>query len=85
MDYNGERQVPDAQFRIVEGSYSCHPLFGEYGDITVFSDVEPEEQMNRILTRNGSEMAEMFRTRWIPMEEMYFKEYKIPEKAMIQV
>ena len=62
MDYDGNCQVESIQFRIVEGSYSCHPLFGRYASLTVFMDVEPGEQMRRISLRNGEAMAEMFRT-----------------------
>ena len=39
--------------------------------------------MARILKRNGEQMAEMFRTRWIPMEENYFAAFSIKEKADI--
>lgn len=85
MDYNGERIVGNSCFRIVEGSYSCHPLFGDYADVTVFSNIEPEEQLSRILHRNGAEMLEMFRNRWIPLEENYFKEYDIPQKVTVSV
>lgn len=81
MDYAGERGVGSADFRIVEGSYSCHPQFGPYADVTVFLDVEPEEQMHRILCRDGSEMAEMFRHNWIPLEEKYFETFGILQKA----
>ena len=83
MDYHGRREIGAGNIRIVEGSYSCHPFFGEYVDIRVFSDVAPEEQMQRIVKRNGTQMAEMFRTRWIPMEEAYFKAYQTEEKADI--
>ena len=83
MDYHGRREIGAGNIRIVEGSYSCHSFFGEYPDIRVFSDVAPEEQMQRIVKRNGTQMAEMFRTRWIPMEEAYFKAYEIKEKADI--
>ena len=85
MDYHGRREIQKREFRIVEGSYSCHPVFGDYADITVFSDVEPKEQMDRILKRNGAEMAEMFCTRWIPLEEAYFQAYQIAEKTEIQL
>ena len=83
MDYHGRREIGSGHIRIVEGSYSCHPFFGEYPDIRVFSDVASEEQMQRIVKRNGTQMAEMFRTRWIPMEEAYFAHYKIKENADI--
>ena len=69
----------------MEGSYSYHPRMGEYADITVFSHVEPEEQIKRIKVRNGDEMAEMFKDRWIPLEEEYFKAYYIEEKALIKL
>lgn len=85
MDYSGERIVEKRQFRIAEGSYSCHPIFGRYADLTVFTQVEPEEQMNRILSRNGEQMAEMFRRRWIPLEEAYFDHYAVSEKADLRL
>lgn len=74
MDYHGQRHVSSKSFRIVEGSCSCHPQLGDYADITVFSTVAPDVQMQRILRRNGAEMAEVFRERWIPMEELYIRE-----------
>lgn len=80
-DYNGRREIETKPFRIVEGAYSTHPIFGRYADITVFSDVPPDEQIKRILTRNGEKMLEMFKSKWIPMEEEYFSHYAIKEKA----
>lgn len=85
MDYNGIREVGNKAFRIVEGSYSCHPIFGAYADITVFSDVSTNEQIERICKRNGEEMLKMFLTRWIPMEEKYFSHYMVGDKADIRV
>ena len=85
MDYNGQRTVGSAPFRIVEGSYSGHPVFGDYADITVFSHISAEEQMARILRRNGPVMAERFRNVWIPMEETYFAAHSIREKADVCV
>lgn len=81
MDYQGEFAVPAASWRIVEGSYSLHPDFGQYGTITVFSHVSPEEQMARILNRNGAELAKIFKERWIPLEETYFETFHIKESA----
>lgn len=57
---------------IVEGSYACHPLLREYYDLKVFLTVDEEEQMRRILFRNGSDAAATFRDKWIPLEEKYF-------------
>ena len=83
MDFSGERAIPAAPIRIVEGSYAHHPRFADYADLRVFSTVDEAEQMSRILRRNGERMAEMFRTRWIPMEEAYFHHFGIREMADI--
>lgn len=85
MDFNGKRIISNTHFRIVEGSYSCHPSFGDYADVTVFSDVNPNEQLCRIRRRNGCDMEEMFKDRWIPLEEKYFEAYKIFDKADIRL
>ena len=81
MDFRGERAVGTQPFRIVEGSYSIHPELGRYADITVFSQVAPDEQMARILRRSGPEKTERFRREWIPLEEAYFSAYEIKQKA----
>ncbi|MBQ6824434.1 MAG: hypothetical protein IJP27_07260 [Clostridia bacterium] len=83
MDFNGERRVEPKQFRIVEGSYSHHPAFGNYADITVFSSLEPEEQQERILRRDGEELLRRFQECWIPWEEQYFAACRIAESASI--
>lgn len=85
MDYHGERVISNSQIRIVEGSYSCHPQFGRYADLVVYSDVEPEEQLRRIQVRNGDAKAKMFREKWIPMEERYFESFKIAQNADVCV
>lgn len=81
MDYNGTRFVNESDWRVVEGAYSLHPILGDYADLKVFSTIDPEKQMKRIAKRNGLEMAERFRTAWIPMEEMYYEHYKIKDKC----
>lgn len=83
MDFGGLREIAAAPIRIVEGSYAHHPALGDYADLRVFSTVEEEEQIARILHRNGEKMAEMFYTRWIPMEEKYFRHFAIRDKADI--
>ena len=83
MDYNGCATVTNNKVRIVEGSYSMHPAFGAYGDLRIFSQIDPEEQMQRILIRNGERWAARFEKEWIPMEEMYFDQCKVRESADI--
>lgn len=83
MNFAGKSVINNEKFRIVEGVYSLHPLFGDYADIKVFTSIDFDNQMARILKRNGKELAEMFESVWIPMEEKYFSEFKIAEKCSI--
>lgn len=81
MQIEGQRKVNSSKWRIVEGAYSLHPKFGNYADLTVFFEIEPKEQLARILKRNGEEKTKQFISKWIPMEENYIKFCHIPEKA----
>jgi len=83
MRVTEQAAVPAAPWRIVEGSYSHHPHFGDYAALRVCLTVDPTEQLRRIRLRNGDEMAEMFKNRWIPMEEHYFDAFRIRDKADI--
>ena len=66
---------------LIEGSYSHHPTLRSYCDLLLFLTVSPEEQMRRIVKRNGEAMAHAFQNRWIPMEESYFNAFSIAERA----
>lgn len=81
MDFHGSRQINPNAFRIIEGSYSHHPVFGSYADLRIFLTVDPKEQADRIRARNGEEMAKVFADRWIPLEERYFTHFSIPATA----
>lgn len=81
MEYGADRCIKASDYRIVEGSYSCHPALGDYMHVRVFCDVDADEQMRRIVARNGQDMARMFAERWIPMEEAYFAENGTKDKA----
>jgi len=85
MQITEKRQVADTAVRVVEGSYATHPALGRYADLTVFSHVDPAEQLARIRKRNGEQMAEIFRTRWIPFEEDYFCRFEIMERADLRL
>lgn len=77
MRLSAAEQAEIGDICVIEGSYSCHPeLWGSY-DLRVFLDVDKEEQIRRIVGRNGEEKAREFRDRWIPMEERYFAEYGV--------
>lgn len=68
---------------IIEGSYSCHKNLWDYYDLRVFMTVNEGEQIRRIEERNGSGMCEMFKRKWIPLEENYFAAYDIASRCDI--
>jgi uridine kinase len=70
---------------IIEGAYSLHPDLFPYYDLRFFMDISEEEQMARILKRNGSDGAEVFRNKWIPLEEAYFNTLQIRDKCDIAI
>ena len=70
-------------WRIVEGVYSFHPVLGDYADIRVFIDIQPPDQEYRIKARNTPRFAADYFTKWIPMEEAYFKTYSTRESANV--
>lgn len=78
MDYVGKRKISLDKDIVVEGAYALHPYF-DWDSLGLniekkFMDIDKDEQMKRILKRNGPLVAEIFRDKWIPMEEAYFKE-----------
>lgn len=70
-----------SQVMIIEGSYSFHQSLFDYYDVSLFLDIGPETQMQRIIQRNGEMKAKQFRDRWIPLEEKYIASLKPYEKA----
>lgn len=78
-------KVAPSPYRVVEGSFSQHPVFGDYFDIAVFMDVSPEEQLRRILAREGEGLVDAFARLWIPMEEEYIKFFSLKDKADIVI
>ena len=86
MDYAPEpRKVRSCRLLIFEGAYSLHPDFGDYYDLAIFSDISPDEQRRRILSRNGERMLKRFEQEWIPMEEKYFAGFNIRQKCKITI
>ena len=81
-----EIKVPVTPISVVEGSYSLHPALRQYYDLRIFVTVSAEEQLRRIINRNGSDGARVFSNKWIPLEEKYFSLCNVPEicDAIIQ-
>lgn len=66
---------------LVEGSYACHPALWAYCDLHAFLTVDPAVQMERITAREGQEYAQVFRERWIPLEERYFSACEVERRC----
>lgn len=77
-------EILPQKLTVIEGSYSLHPYFGDYCDMSVFLDITPDLQKERILKRNP-EMADRFLGEWIPLEEKYFDEMKIKQRCTLTV
>ena len=66
---------------VVEGAYSMHNQLNGYYDFSVFMDISPKLQRERIGKRNSPEAAQLFYERWIPLEDVYFSEMKVRERC----
>ncbi|XME02360.1 uridine kinase [Lachnospiraceae bacterium C1.1] len=78
-----ETVIRPEKINIVEGSYSCHPKFFDDYDLRIALTISEKLQEERIIKRNGSEGYEIFKNKWIPLEEKYFRELNIMERADI--
>lgn len=67
-------EVPPRSVNIVEGSYSCNSALREHYHLRIFLTTDREEQMRRIISRDGAEKARIYKEKWIPLEERYFAE-----------
>lgn len=68
---------------ITEGAYSMHPKMEDYYDFSVFLDVIPELQKERISKRNSPDFAQRFFNEWIPLENKYFKATNIKKRCTL--
>ena len=69
--------VDENRLIIIEGSYCMHPMIGFDYDLKIFCTTDSQTQLSRIVKRNGEEMAEVFKAKWIPLENRYFDFYNI--------
>lgn len=68
---------------IIEGSYAFHPEIKAAYDLKIFMKADYETRLERILRRNGADALEVFKSKWIPLENRYFDEFNIEEKSDI--
>lgn len=68
---------------IIEGSYAFHPKINLDYDLKLFLKADYETRLERILKRNGPDALEVFKAKWIPLENRYFDEFGIETKSDI--
>lgn len=73
--------VNPKKLTVVEGVYSMHPEFDRYFDLSLFLDISPSYQKERILKRNPPFLAKRFFEEWIPLENVYFAKTNIKERC----
>lgn len=66
---------------IIEGSYALHPKIRLQYDLKIFVEADYETRLERILRRNGKDALEVFKIKWIPLEDEYFREFEIRKKC----
>lgn len=77
MDYDKELILKRKKVTIIEGSYSLHPYFKKYYDLSIYLSIDEKKQKERILKRNGAILYNRFINEWIPMENKYREESDI--------
>lgn len=73
--------ISPKKLTIIEGAYSMHPELAPYYALSVFLEIAPERQKQRILTRNSPTFATRFFEEWIPKERAYFSNFNIKESC----
>lgn len=72
--------VEPKQLTIVEGTYSQHPYFGDAYDLRLFLHISEQLQAERVRKRPAF-LHKRFFTEWIPMEQQYFRSFRVPENS----
>ena len=73
--------VEPKKLTVVEGVYSMHPDLAESYDYSVYLDIAPEYQRERIQERNSPAFAKRFFEEWIPLENRYFEGMRVKERC----
>lgn len=74
--------VMPKKLNIIEGTYSLHPYFEEVHDLKILLTITQELQRERVLQRPAF-LHRRFFEEWIPMENQYFENFHISDKADI--
>lgn len=68
--------VTGRRLTVIEGVYSMHTELSGYYDLSVFLDIDPDLQKERIAKRNP-QLAQRFYDEWIPLENIYFSQMQV--------
>ena len=79
--YDGFKSIDPSKPIIIEGAYSMRPEFIGIYDYKIFMAVDEDIQLDRILERNGKEALEIFKSKWIPLENRYFEYFNVEEQC----
>ena len=77
--------VPTNPLMILEGSYSLHPDIAALADVKVFLTVDEDEQLRRLLAREGQARLQQFQERWIPLERAYHAAFSLPDASCLVI
>ena len=77
--------VTPKRLSVVEGVYSMHPDLSPYYDCSVFLDIDPILQRDRIQKRNPPPLANRFFEEWIPLENYYFTQTETRKRCLFYV
>lgn len=83
MELGESITVEPGRLCVVEGAYSMHPALAGAYDLSVFLEIDPDEQARRILLRNGESMQQRFLNEWIPLEHAYFDQLRVKERCTL--
>ncbi len=73
--------VEPKKLTVIEGVYSMHPDLADCYDYSVYLDISPEYQRERIQERNSPAFAKRFFEEWIPLENRYFEGMRVKERC----
>ena len=76
-------EVPSRPLTILEGSYSLHPDIAALADVRVFLTIDEDEQLQRLLAREGADGLARFQQMWIPLERAYHAAFFLPDKQCL--
>lgn len=83
MSLGEDVNLDKKKITIIEGVYSMHKEFEKYYDFSVYLDISPSLQKERILKRNTKIFANRFFNEWIPLENKYFEKTNITSRCDI--